>query len=271
MKKLHYLIRINIIHKLIVALIFLVLCLTAVAVVGVDFDKKIEIKKAAIIKIMKQGRFNAYIQKDRIFCAAFLNDFTEQKGIEHVKPILEVDDYNDPKLQAYFKQCPNNKFNETILFGARAAEEMEKKENILGRKLTEREQEEFGGLKFYATKNFKLFKVNLDNSTTNDNKLVLYAEGYRNPIKERYMDEYTYGGYKIIDLQSCKTRGYWPTRDPFDYNRQQPIENYNGIIKYKGAYYVFDLREETGRRLSLRKYNKNIGNTLSVCEYMLKK
>lgn len=235
-------------------------------------DQKIKEKKAAIIKIMNQGKFKAYIQKDTKFCSAFLNDFIEQKQIEHIQPILEVEDYNDPKLQVYFKQCPNKKFNGAIVMSARAAEEIEDMEKTLGRKLTDEELEkEIGGPNYYATKSFKLFKVNLDNDFNNGDEFVFYAEGYRSPVRGKYVTEYTYGGYEILDLKNCKTKYGASTRDPYDYEKQQPIENYNGIIKYKGAYYVFDLYDETGRRLVLKKYNKKRGNMNSVCEYRLQK
>lgn len=269
MKRISYLISTNIIHKLIVALIFFILCLaTAVAVEVADSNKKIEIKKAAIIKIMKQGKFNAYIQKDHNFCASFLNDFTEQKGIEYIKPIIEVDDYNDPKLQAYFKQCPNKKFNKSVeISHARTLEEISGKEHLLGRPLTEDELEEYGGIVFYATKNFKLYKVDICNNKRNDEDFVLYAEGYYNNEIKQYTD----GGYTILDLEQCKIKCGTSTKDPFDYKKQQPIDNYNGIIKYKGEYYIFDLREEIGRRLMLEKYNNKRGNMTSVCRYSLQK
>jgi len=255
MKKIHYLIRMNIIHKLIVALIFFILCLTAVAVVAVNSDKKIELKKAAIIKIMKQGKFKAYIQDDPKLCSAFLNDFVVQKNIEHIKPIVEADNYDDPKLQSYLKKCPNKEFHKSVWA-----------ENPAQMRSCE-EGDDSCGMVYYATRNFKLYRVNVDNNIKNGEEYVLYAEGY----KHIDINKYTYGGYNIIDLKKCEIRGIVHTRDPFDYVKQQPIENYNGIIEYRGEYYVFELREDTGRRLILQKYNKNRGNMNSICEYRLQK
>jgi hypothetical protein len=255
-----------------ILLVLFLLFLPAICSAG-DSDQVLEKKKAAIVKVMNQGNFKAYIQNDKKFCATFLVDFKEQKNIEHIKPILEVDSYNDPELQAYFKQCPNKKFNEKIMMSARAAEEIEKKEELLGRKLTEEElAKEINFPGYYATKNFKLFKVNLDNDMKNGNEFVFYAEGYRLAIPRQFTAEYTYGGYRIIDLKTCKIITGVSTNDPFDYEKQQPLENYNGIIKYKGEYYVFDLyKRQTHKvyRLVLEKYNKKRKNINSVCEYRL--
>lgn len=231
-------------------------------------NKTIEQKKVAIQKILSQGKFKAYIQKDEKFCAAFLDDFTKQKGIEYIKPIVEVNDYNDPKLQDYFKQCPNKDFHKTAeISHARTLQEIAGKEQMLGRSLSDEELEEYGGIDFYATKNFKLYKVNIDNDAKNGDEYVLYAEGFYNDIINRY----TYGGYRIIDLQQCRFRGGVSSNDPFDYKNKKPIENYNGIIKYMGEYYVFDLYKDPAPApapgLALEKYNKKRGNMNVTCRY----
>ena len=228
-----------------------------------DADKAIEKKKAAIMKIMSQGQFKAYIQDDAKFCAAFLEDFKQQKNIEHIKPIVEADDYNDPNLQKYFKRCPKTEFHKSVeIRHAQTLQEIVAKEQALGRALTGEELEEYGGIEFYATKNFKLYKTNIDNNLKNGDEHIFYAEGYKN-----IGDNYTYGGYSIIDIKNCKKDGGVSTIDPFDYEKQIPLDNYNGIIRYKGKLYVFDLHEQVGRRLVIEKYNKKNKNMNSICEY----
>ena len=75
---------------------------------------------------------------------------------------MEVDNYNDPKLQNYFKQCPKGEFNRnSLIHHARTLEEQEEmdklvhvKELELGRALTEEEKEKVLNLRIdsYATK-----------------------------------------------------------------------------------------------------------------------
>ena len=64
---------------------------------------------------MSQGQFKVH-NKDNptILQQPFCKDFTEQKGIEHIKPIVEVDDYKDTKLQKYLKRCPKEEFHKTV-------------------------------------------------------------------------------------------------------------------------------------------------------------
>jgi len=226
-----------------VFLILFIFFTTTVCCAG-DSDKAIEKKKEAIMNIMNKGQFKAYIQADQKFCATFLSDFSEQKNIEHIKPIMEVDDYNDPRLQTYFKQCSSAEFQKHTWIEPRGHYEMARD--------------------YYATKNFKLFRVDLDNNKKNSDELVLYAEGFKDAG-----NNYTYGGYSVINLKKCKITYGVPTNDSYDYQKQQPIENYNGVIKYKGEYYVFDLYVDPARRLVLEKYNSKRGMMLSICRYRL--
>jgi competence protein ComGC len=250
-------------------LFVLILLLLPSICVADESEQVIEKKKAAIIKIMSQGQFKAYIEDDKKFCAAFLDDFAKQKGIEHIKPIVEVDDYNDLKLQNYLKQCPNKKFNKaTVVYpNPHYSERWVELEQKLGRPLTDEELEDCcGGIAFYATKNFKLYKVNIDNDARGTNEYVLYAEGFYSDV----LNQYTYGGYTIIDLNECKFKGGVSTQDPYDYKKEQPIENYNGIIKYNGEYYVFELNDFAGGMLALEKYNKKRKNMSIICRYYKK-
>lgn len=238
-----------------------------------ESKQAIEKKKAIIQEIMSQGQFKAYIQDDKKFCVAFLDDFTKQKRVEHIKPIVEVDDYNDPRLQNYFKQCPKAEFHKTIAINPHPQLHLEiaEREQELGRTLTEEELEENGGRIFHATKSFKLYKVNMDNDAKNGNEYILYAEGYK--VKGSEGDKYwyyTYGGYRTLDLKNCRYGIGVSTRDPYNYEKKQAIENYNGIIKYKGEYYVFDLYKDPAYRLVLEKYDKKYGKMLSICEYSLR-
>jgi len=229
-------------------------------------DTVLEKKKAAIIKIMKQGTFEVKMQQNEKFCAAFLEDFKEQKGIEHIMPIVEADDYNDPKLQAYLKLCPKLQFNKTYeLRHTTGMQEIAAKEKK-GKKLTDKDWEEAGAIDYYATKNFKLYKVNIDNNAENGDEYVFYAEGYKN-----IANNYTYGGYTIVDLKKCERDGGANTIDPYDYIKKKPIENYNGIIKYQGEYYIFKLEDFIGRYLELSKYDKNRKKINRICSYNLEK
>mgnify|MGYP001592741323 FL=1 len=227
-------------------ILVLVLLLMPVICLSGEHEEAIKKKKAAIQEIMSQGQFKVHNKDNQQFCAAFLQDFTEQKGIEHIKPIVEVDDYKDTKLQKYLKRCPKEEFHKTVW--------------VEPRQMYEHERE------YYATKNFKLFEVNIDNNSKNGDEYVFYAEGYKDSG-----NNYTYGGYSVIDLKKCRSKGGVHTIDPYDYEKNKSIENYNGIIKYKGEYYIFELNNYAGRMLELNKYIEKRNNMKRICLYYKKK
>lgn len=230
-------------------------------------DRDVEQKKTAIMKIMSQGTFETYIQENKKFCSAFLEDFKQQKNITHVQPVVEADSYNDPKLQTYFKSCQGKAFNKTyVIYHPSMMAEATKAEDEAraeGKELSDEDWEELGGVPYIATKNFKLYKVNIDNNMKNGDEYVLYAEGYYNEESGLYF----YGGYTIVDVKKCTTDGGTNTNDPYDYKKNIPLDNHNGIVRYKGRCYVFDLGEGHGYRLILKGYNRRYKNMETVCKY----
>ncbi len=230
-----------------------------------EIEKTIEQKKAVIIKIMsavelKLSKYYKEFGYDLNFCTAFLKNFKEQKGIEHIKPILETDDYNDPKLQAYLSKCPKISLNKKVTYVPRIWEMI--------KELPEEEQEQYGHV-YYATKGFKLYKVNIDNSEKNGDEYVLYSEGFYEEKLKRFDDK---GKYSIAYLETCEVKGGVGTWAQFNYEKKKQIENYNGILRYKGKIYVFDLNEWAGnipglRYLDLWEFDKKQENMVKVCSF----
>jgi hypothetical protein len=237
-----------------------------------DLDQAIEKKKAAIVSIMHQEKFKAYIQDDKKFCAAFLDDFTNQKGIEYIKPNVEVDNYDDPRLQEYLKGCPSRNFHKVTDYHSHTLQAIVDTEQSLGRALSEEELKEYDVIDFYATKNFKLYKVDIDNDAKNGEEYVLYAEDFYNGGINQYDIS---GAYIIIDLENCKDRGGFPAGALYNYKKERQIEEYNGIIKYKGKYYVYrlykDYKKPARDFLELAKYTEKFGirNSINIVDHTI--
>lgn len=226
-------------------------------------DERKEVDQRAIKEIMANGTFKAYIQDSQKFCSDFLKDFSQQKNISHIKPIIEVDNYEDKQLQAILRKCPHNEFNITyVIYHPSMMNELVEAEKR-GEKITSKDMEALGGVRYEATKAFRLFKVNIDNDAANGDEYVLYAEGYFN--KER--NAYLFNTYTVIDLKKCEddVRAY--VGSPDDIKNKSNAKNYNGIIRYRGRNYIFALLQNEGNRLILKKYSKKYNNMIDLCGY----
>jgi uncharacterized protein len=198
-------------------------------------------KTQAIKRIMAKEKFfstDSYAP-EKSFCGDFLQDFQQMQGIEFVEPVAQSEKYDDPVWNTYKKSCPDLE-----LFGGyhcepRIADHIES--------LPKGEQKQMmnAACELYrGTEKLKLFKVDINDNPGDGIESVFYNEHEQGPLNkpsERQID--TNGGYWVVDLKRCqKNRGVL-TNDPYSYNFQHPLENYNGIISYKGKHYIFDLFE----------------------------
>lgn len=236
---------------------------TSVSATEKQKDERQEVDQRAIKEIMANGTFKAYIQDGQKFCSDFLKDFSQQKNISYINPIIEADNCEDKRLQAVLGKCPHNEFNITyVIYHPSMMNELTEAE-ARGKKISNRDMEELGGVRYEATKNYRLFKVDIDNDTTNGDEYVLYAEGYFS--KER--NAYWYNTYTIIDLINCEVVAEAYVGNPDNLKNKSNAKNYNGIIRYRGKYYIYDLQKNNDTRLILIRYSKNNNNLNSLCGY----
>ena len=171
-------------------------------------------------------------------CKVFLKDFKERRDIEFIEPIIQTDDYNNPELQAYLSKCPKLQLNKSIDVEPRIADTLEG----LSEEELEEELEKIGTA-WYTTYNFKLYHVDMDNNPENGKEYVFYGEmGYseRRATQEKEEGGGMHGEYRIVDLERCKGLGVTWVSKSIGYYTRKPTGKYNGILKYKGKYYIYD-------------------------------
>ena len=177
-----------------------------------------EIDKANSIKSILQT-IPMYPQQsinDQAFCDPFFEAIKNARpAIEYVEPILRTNDPNHPGLKHYHR-CDD--------YRGPVSEYTYNTIDAIGQK------------------NFRLYRIDLDNNPKNGTEEVIYAE-----VKwaNRYgMNQVP--GYKIIDLKQCEFR-----RDgaPVHQRTQwdgRVFDNYNALIRYRQQYYVVDLHTVGG-------------------------
>ncbi len=100
---------------------------------------------------------------------------------------------------------------------------------------------------YRGTANFKHYLVDINNNSKDGKEHVFYYERAQGPLNRPDAKlNYANGGYRVIDFDRCELKGGSPTNDPYSYFYKRPLENYNGIIRYRGKHYIFDLADLDG-------------------------
>jgi hypothetical protein len=194
-------------------------------------------QKEELIGIMKGVNFVPQLGKDEPFCKSFYEDFKKQTNIEHIRPILKADKYDDPALQPYQEKCPALKMHKTMAFTQKDLE-------ISGEATDEEDAESRAVSIMYGERNFQLFSVDIDDNQKNGKEYVFYYEGAFDQKSVIYglMTPTHYPSdrvYRIVDFGRCKA-------DAVIYFNQDASDKLtrNGIIHYKGknGIYVLEAR-----------------------------
>lgn len=151
------------------------------------------------------------IQRD---CSQFLDDLKAGKNIEVIEPVLRADSPNHIDLTRYQSACRDTKSS------------VANYRNLL----------EIG------TREFRLYRIQLDGNPKNEPEEILYAEG--NPKL------FGNGTYRRIDLKQCTVKSFGhpccnTTLTPQD--TRTAVTNVNMIIRYQGSFYVLDMEGEKMR------------------------
>lgn len=178
-------------------------------------DQEIFFKVAA-----EATRINWAAEGSKDFCEDFLEGAKSRK-IEFIQPILKTNNYKDPKLQSFIKKCRKFKTGEVsgVTFWSTINKTMLKE------------------MEFYATYNFRLYRVDIDHNPANGEEYVFYAEGYYSP-KWNYLPDAI---YRIVDFEKCEIKGQKAMNDTIDYYSRKPTGHYNGILKYQGRYFIYSI------------------------------
>lgn len=209
------------------------------------------------------------------WCERFMTDFRAQNGIEYVEPVAKSQSYDDPAFRIYQNQCPQLAFNARS--DAFFPEDVPGPRGEWLKSLPPHmpDGSPMRDLQF-GTRDFKLFEGDYDNDAGDDDawETIFFADGYYSywnlvARDERFALEYPpldrswnesispglvpdavsrdyYGEYRLVDLNRCQTKPLaQPASRYYSSQGQSKVSSrflINGLIRYRGQYYLFDLR-----------------------------
>ncbi len=178
-------------------------------------------------------------------CSQFLEDFRKQKNIQHLQPIVQTDDYDDPRLRAYRARCPNLKLNKHMGYSPNVYYEG------LGEE-SEETQEAAAAYISYGTKNFRLYKLDINNNPNDGEEYIFYDEANRFVKPEMSAGKIISpdaGSYLVADFAKCETRGGTATASTT--LSKDRVGNFHGPIKHREKYYVYTLEVTKNNQANL--------------------
>ncbi len=231
-----------------------------------------EAAKAKIVARILEGReFELLTERDADVCLPLLEALRAGGAVlEFVEPIVRAEYYHDEALLPYRAMCPGMELNKrTELRGDPFVD------NVRGLPEAERyEAIEATARIYFSTRNFKLYRVDLDDDPTNGEEYVFYGERQyiRDdviPLYLRYEEiprpvdwndilhpenvpavaQFYNGQYTVLDLDRCERLAIRNTYDPYDYVAGHAEDNHNAIIRLQGRYYILQLLEDRPKSL----------------------
>jgi len=100
---------------------------------------------------------------------------------------------------------------------------------------------------------FRLFKLQ-----GNGERFITYYERAHGPLnRPKSRLRYSNGEYKVVDTESCTVIGSSQSHDLDIDSKSDARPNQNGVIRYKGRHFIFDLFSLDGRQ-SAKEYRLNL-------------
>ena len=190
-------------------------------VLDIEHNRK---RISEILKVLeKEYELSSFPSRNDALCWSLFRDMQAGKNVEHISPVIEADRYEDLEWERYLPNCQSERYDITYSYSPAQSE--------VAKSMSEKERYKLGK-RFTYTANFKLYK--LDDL---DNKLLLHEERKVSDDKKITGN----GTYVWINKSTCKTDSGMPTHDSYDYFRKTPLDNYNGVIRYNGKIYTYDL------------------------------
>ena len=201
-------------------------------------------------------------KREIVFGRQFLSDAQAMKGIEIVEPLVETDNYDDPKLQAYVGRCPKLELR-TALDGGQIEARFPKEWNRMSLK----EKKQIGNL-WTWTRGFRIYEISMKGRTfhilreeagyvtypatepSNDDWKKVLDEKKKNPTKPVT----SVSDYRVVDLAKCRNYGTESVSADRDYRKEKPEDCTNGILKYQGKYFIYSAcndSDDSGKIITL--------------------
>ena len=237
------------------AVLVAVIGLCAIRVEAAGSERTTPLKEQ-IVTLLKRITMKMNYFVDEKFCRQFFEDFQTQKDMVHVQPMIQADRYDDPALATFVGKCPKIKW-----VGAEPDEEEVA--------LNTRPRGQAGN-RSVGTAHFRLYKVDINNNRKDGAEHVFYSDGFvpeplpgeeLGPVEE--LDK-THGQYIVIDFERCLSLGgieagrVWMDGRP-------PV--YNGIIRYHGRSYLYDLNASGRYELKLNELTDRRKTFETICRY----
>jgi len=233
---------------------FIVLSAAGVAM-GAEPVQAAQIKEQ-LVKLLTNITMTLNHAVDEPFCRQFFEDFRKQsEKVEHVQPIVQADRFDDPALTAIVGKCPTVKW-----IGAEAGEP--------DYPLNTEMRDQFGN-RSVGTAHFRLYKVDINNKRRDGAEHVVYMDGYvpeplpgEEPQEVGEFDK-TRGAYIVADFEQCLSLG----RMEVGRGGTSTFPVYNGVIRYGGQVYFYNLYGYAAYKLDLMKYSPGQSKFKQVCFY----
>ena len=245
---------------------FIILSVFCFAASGYCAEESKLSDKDKLIKIFKETvNVSSKLFNNPPECKLLIADLQENKNYELVEPIVQTDDYKDPKLQYYLGKCSDLPLQRLVLYEPRLMD------FILS--LPPDEREKYGQV-WNADGNFKLYRLSSSNMSNDSNNYIFYAGCWHSIKKNKQVQGMPI--YSVIYLQKCKELAHVSIFGLPNCADNQQSENFSGVIKYKSKYYIFEVSHDVGStsyhlstyklsELATKRYQVNI-----VCVYDLK-
>ncbi len=211
--------------------------------------------KEQIVKLLASITMKLNHAVDEKFCRQFFEDFRKQDKIEYVQPIIQADRVDDSELASFLAKCPTVKW-----IGAEADEP--------GSKLNTETRDQFEN-KSVGTAHFRLYHIDIDNEKRTGSEHVFYSDGFvpeplpGEDLKEVEDLDKIRGRYVAVDFKNCMTlSGVEVGRGG---TNAFPV--YNGIIRFQGQIYIYDLYGYGKYRLNIQEYVSARKRFEIVCRY----
>lgn len=192
-------------------------------------------RKQELIQLMRGLKLEPAAGSTNPLCKAFLEDFRQQKTIEHIDPSIQTDNYEDPRLTPYKSRCPKLDFHKTLEPVGAAPH---KAPLPPGEEINEDNYNVY-----LDTRNLRLYELEMDDNPANGKEIVFYGEAPKIvrsggvPFPDGPIHNMHRGRYRVIGLDRCSDLGGMGVSELWTPSR---IESH-GVIRYRGKNALYDL------------------------------
>lgn len=209
------------------------------------------------------------------WCEQFRADFGEQRGIEHVEPVVQSQRYDDPVFRPWQDRCPILAFNARSVHRSGQYPPGARGDWLRG--LPSHMPDGSWLLDYqYGTRDFKLFQGDYDNDAYDDGyeEVIFFSDAFYSywaliarderfplalPPLDRNWNDVMPGDalpadmfidlaaeYRLLDLDKCLSSHLADVSSPY-YSRGGGGTPYHGLIKYRDQYYMFEMGVGEGK------------------------